>query len=138
MVHPHLELNMKTSRLFFISLAESIALSGSPSFATEAQDKLSATITESAYNMTAFKEGKDISNTWIVKSIKYSKDGSATSTLRAGVEVKSTWSLDDAANIITLKSPGQGETRWEILEASSNAFRKRNVVSGVEVVQTPK
>jgi hypothetical protein len=129
---------MTTSKIFFATLASALTLGTSLGFATEAQDRVAAAITESAYNITAFKDGRDISNTWVVKSIKYSKDGSATSTLRAGIEVKSTWTLDDAAKVITLKSPGQGETRWEILEASSNAFRKRNLVSGVEAVQSPK
>jgi hypothetical protein len=106
--------------------------------ATEAQDKVTATITASAYAMSAMKDGKDISDRWLVKAIRYAKDGTATSTLNAGVEVKSSWSLDDAAKIITINSPGQGVTRWEILEATPAVFRKRNLASGVEAIQTPK
>jgi RNA polymerase sigma factor (sigma-70 family) len=51
--------------------------------------------------------------------------------------------IDEVSNalvalVIVLKSPGQGETRWEILEASAKVFRKRNLATGVEVIQTPK
>jgi hypothetical protein len=128
-------------RALLTTLAGTISISmlttGS-AIATEAQDKLTSTITASGYAMSAMKDGRDITDRWLVKAIRYSKDGTATSTLNAGIEVKSNWSLDEAAKVITIKSPGQGETRWEILEATTTVFRKRNLASGVEAIQTPK
>jgi hypothetical protein len=117
--------------LFIASLA-SLAL------ADEGQDKVKALITATPYTMKAMKDGADISERWPVKAIRYMTDGTATSTLADGREIKSTWTLDAQAQQLTINTPGVGESRWAILEVTPKVFRKRNVDNGVEAIQTPR
>jgi hypothetical protein len=113
-------------------------LVGVPAAAGDGQDKVKAVITAAPYAMKAMKDGTDISERWPVKAIRYAQDGTAVSTLADGKEIKSTWSLDAAGRVLAINTPGVGESRWEVLEASAKVFRKRNLDNGVEAIQTPR
>jgi hypothetical protein len=114
------------------------ALIAAPAIAGEGQDRVKATITATPFAMKAFKDGADISDRWPVKAIRYAKDGTAVSTLADGKEIKSTWTLDTDGKLLVINTPGVGESRWEVLEASPKVFRKRSLDNGVEAVQTPR
>jgi hypothetical protein len=120
------------------TLASAVALIAAPAVAGEGQDRVTATITATPYAMKTFKDGADISERWPVKAIRYAKDGTALSTLANGKEVKSSWTLDADGKLLVINTPGVGESRWEVLEASTKIFRKRSLDNGVEAVQTPR
>lgn len=109
-----------------------------PVVAGEGQAKVKALITATPYTVKAMKDGADISESWPVKAIRYVQDGTATSTLADGREIKSTWTLDAQGQQLTLNTPGVGKSQWTILEVTPKVFRKRNPENGVELIQTPR
>jgi hypothetical protein len=117
------------------ALAAAIAL---PTFSAGGQDEVKNAITATPYMLKALKGGADISASWPIKAIRYASDGTAVSTLADGRDIKSTWTLDAEGRLLVIKTPGVGESRWEILEVSPKIFRKRNLENGVEAVQTPR
>jgi hypothetical protein len=137
---PKLEILMKTLK-HFLKLTFVAIVAGfiaAPVIAAERQAKVKALITATPYTVKAMKDGADISESWPVKAIRYAQDGTATSTLADGREIKSTWTLDVQGQQLTLNTPGVGKSQWTILELTPKVFRKRNLENGVESIQTPR
>jgi hypothetical protein len=129
---------MHVWKVFATTTLACAALAAAPAIAGEGQDRVKATITATPYSMKAYKDGADISERWPVKAIRYANDGTATSTLADGKDIKSSWTLDADGKLLVINTPGVGESRWEVLEASPKVFRKRSLDNGVEAVQTPR
>jgi hypothetical protein len=106
--------------------------------ANDNRQKVLATITAEPYSIAAYRNGDPLTDIWPFIAIHYFKDGSALITLTSNVKVKSTWQLDEPGKMMTVTSFGYAQAQWEILEITPKTFRKRNVVSGIEVIHSVK
>jgi len=90
------------------------------------------TITRRAFAVKIVANGRDITSTSPLASVKYNADGSGSRTLKNGQQVEGRWRfLNPEQTQIEVQGP-EGTSRWVIIE-----HRKANIDTGVEFIHLP-
>ncbi|HSP18515.1 MAG TPA: hypothetical protein VLQ79_03315 [Myxococcaceae bacterium] len=95
-------------------------------------------ITRQAFDVTIVANGRDVTATQPVVSVKYNADGSGTRTLRNGQTVNGSWRfINPRQTQIEVTGP-EGVSRWVIIELNERIYRKANMDTGVEFIHVPR
>ena len=95
------------------------------------------TITRQPFAVKILSNGKDVTSSSPIASVKYNADGSGTRTLRNGQVVTGRWKfLNGDQTQIEVQGP-EGASRWVIIELSDKVYRKANMDTGVEFIHLP-
>ena len=99
-------------------------------------DRLAA-ITRQPFAVKIVANGRDVTATTPIASVKYDADGSGSRTLKDGRRVEGRWKFANPEQTqIEVQGP-EGTSRWVIVELSDTIYRKANIDSGVEFIHLP-
>jgi hypothetical protein len=99
-------------------------------------DRLVA-ITRQPFAVKIVANGRDITSTTQIASVKYNADGTGSRTLRSGQRVEGRWRfINPEQTQIEVQGP-EGTSRWVITELGDTIYRKANIDSGVEFIHLP-
>ena len=128
---------MTLIRALATSAVLAAASSTAPALAQPAADP-ARIITAQPYIVRILANGHDVSARSPIATVRYLPDGSGWRRLRDGsLQTAGAWRfLNDARTQIEVQGP-EGTSRWVIVELNARTYRKVNLDTGVEFIQTP-
>lgn len=113
-------------------------VAGLPAVAQPAAPDPARIVTAQPYAVRILANGADVSARSPIAVVRYNPDGSGWRRLRDGsVQTAGQWRfLNPARTQIEVAAP-EGVSRWVIVELNERIYRKVNIDTGVEFIQTP-